>query len=297
MDKELAELEAAARDYDSDPIAAEESEETETHEDESESAPETEEITETETEEGEEPKVEDQEKADSPPKGEKAKSPYALQKELKAERAKLDSEWKKFRETSQSHKAEISELRQQIKQLQKQGEYSPDDWLRLAEQMDAEGRFDVAEKARQKAAEVQQNSAQEQSQEEFAKIWTEQENEIAEFDSEFADPESALGKAISAILRDPQVGHLYSSSPYGIRAAYDRVKLNQMVNYANAALAKISEQEAEIKKLKSALAPVSSGIRGEKRGDSFAELSDEEQYQRLLEAAEIEDSGAYANMR
>jgi hypothetical protein len=221
--------------------------------------------------------------------------------ELRAERARIDAELQGLRR-------EVTDLRKRSVPATPAGPAkdahgaTADDYEAMARRFDREGKEELADAARERAADLRKQppaaTAPETDREpwtapEFQQEWKRHTDEILASAPELADPNHPLTRAAQSLVNDPAWKRFFRAHPDGIKAAVEVGKLMQAAQGAQELQAKLTTAEeqqkkdrAEIERLNGLLQPrgshPSSQPGGEKRS---GDLTDDD-VRRLAAAAD-----------
>lgn len=233
------------------------------------------------------------------------------------EQERFDRNWKKLEERN----AEIAERERRLAERERSletgqhrqssttrsdattsEEYTPEQWDRAADTWQKQGKFDLADAAREKAEELRRNPPQ-RSQErrsesraitsneppeetpgtpQFTAKWQENLTQLTAEHPELKDPKSELYQATAKVLESDK---RFSRFNDGIRAAFEIANLQLQANRVPTLEAKVKEQSEELAKLRAATQPGAGTTETALKEKSFEEMSSAEQEAYLQQRA------------
>lgn len=246
-------------------------------------------------------------KKDAKPADPAAQSDFAKKQ---AERDRKDQErfdrnWKKLQE----RQAEIEERERRLAERERStttraterapqkpanSDYTPDQWERAAQTWEKQGKFELAEAAREKAEELRKQpptdharaAANERSEApatapeetpgtpQFEAKWNENLHALVTEHAELKDTKSEIYRATAEVLRsDPR----FSRFNDGIRAAFEIATLRLKAGKVDQLEAKLKEQDQELTKLRQATQPGGGNIETAPKAKAFEDMSTTEQ--------------------
>src|SRR5215475_4922626 len=176
---------------------------------------------------------------------ERTKRRIAAVKEREAALERRESEWN-ARETA----------RAEAEKKAGEPDYTIADLKKYRKQWESNGEYDLVSKADEEIARLEQLEADKKQQfeipkpgtDQFKAVWEQSERDLYEHDPEFMRSGTRMDKALRELFAGPY-GNQYRSSPYGIFAAYNYVKLDLTLQDLAAERQKTSAYEKEIKRL------------------------------------------------
>lgn len=238
-------------------------------------------------------KVADADKAKKPePKDQKQQEPSRYQKA----RERQEKSWAELNAQKESLKRERDEFdkartehQQRLKEAEK--DFSPEAYERAAEKFEKDGKFDMAEAARERAAELRKNPPAKQGENPATREWALK----AGIDfPDLAKTNSPLQLRVAQLLKEEPE---FKAHPKGIYLAARLASLEDESVKGKAAVASVAEKDKEITTLKGRItelekltAPGHGGAAAIPAAKSFDQKSDEEQFAELQQMAH--DTGA-----
>ncbi|EIQ00738.1 hypothetical protein OpiT1DRAFT_05293 [Opitutaceae bacterium TAV1] len=229
---------------------------------------------------------------DSKPDGDKStkpdddKSESAFTKAQK-EKQRRDDSWKALneekaalRQQQQAVQAEISQLRQQVAELSKKAAapagpvkdehgHTAETYEGLAKKYDEEGQTQLAQLAREKAAELRVKAtaaaqpaapatapAEAWKTPEFQAAWKKGADEIVAKEPELANADNPVFKRVNALVNDQRWRKFFLAAPEGIHAALEVAKLQEQAARVDGLNTELTKAKAEIDRLNKLVQPL-----------------------------------------
>lgn len=175
--------------------------------------------------------------------------------------------------------------------VKKERGYTLEELKTFRENWEADGKYDLVEKADQEIAAMEAEQTEATRQANHVRLWHEAEADLRARDPDFQKEGTELDKKLRAIMQGPD-GAIYRSHPQGIYAAYDRAKKEMLEEADSGHRGRISELEAELKRL-NGLTSISGGAPGRVTGggtrveslQDFARLSTKDMRKHLAGGA------------